>query len=58
MNIAYLPQDGRFGFEASDSQGEMKKVDARVNFMPGMEVESTVIRFLDSTKGISSFQEI
>jgi type II secretory ATPase GspE/PulE/Tfp pilus assembly ATPase PilB-like protein len=58
MNINYLPQDGRFGFEASNPQGEMKKVDARVNFMPGLEVESTVIRFLDSSKGISTFQEI
>jgi type II secretory ATPase GspE/PulE/Tfp pilus assembly ATPase PilB-like protein len=58
MNIAYLPQDGRFSFEASTPQGERKKVDARVNFMPGIESESTVIRFLDSQKGISTFQEI
>jgi type II secretory ATPase GspE/PulE/Tfp pilus assembly ATPase PilB-like protein len=34
MNINYLPQDGRFGFEASNPEGEVKKVDARVNFMP------------------------
>lgn len=58
MNINYLPQDGRFSFEASNPQGEHKKVDARVNFMPGMETESTVIRFLDSQKGVSTFQEI
>lgn len=58
MNINYLPQDGRFSFEATNPQGEHKKVDARVNFMPGIENESTVIRFLDSEKGISTFQEI
>jgi type II secretory ATPase GspE/PulE/Tfp pilus assembly ATPase PilB-like protein len=58
MNINYLPQDGRFGFEATNPQGEIKKVDARVSFMPGMETESTVIRFLDSQKGVSTFQEI
>jgi type II secretory ATPase GspE/PulE/Tfp pilus assembly ATPase PilB-like protein len=58
MNINTLPQDGRFGFEASNPQGEKKKVDARVNFIPGLETESTVIRFLDSTKGVSTFQEI
>ena len=58
MNINYLPQDGRFGFEATNPSGETRKVDARVNFMPGMENESTVIRFLDSTRGVSSFSEI
>ncbi|MDR2540626.1 MAG: GspE/PulE family protein [Candidatus Peribacteria bacterium] len=58
MNIDYLPQDGRFGFEASSPQGEKKKVDARVSFMPGMGMESTVIRFLDGEKGVSTFQEI
>jgi type II secretory ATPase GspE/PulE/Tfp pilus assembly ATPase PilB-like protein len=58
MNIDYQPQDGRFSFEATNPQGEQKKVDARVNFMPGMITESTVIRFLDSNKGVSTFQEI
>jgi type II secretory ATPase GspE/PulE/Tfp pilus assembly ATPase PilB-like protein len=58
MNIDYLPQDGRFGFEATSPQGEKKKVDARVNFMPGLLTESTVIRFLDKEKSVSSFQEI
>jgi type II secretory ATPase GspE/PulE/Tfp pilus assembly ATPase PilB-like protein len=58
MNIDYQPQDGRFSFEATNPQGVKKKVDARVNFMPGMETESTVIRFLDSDKGVSTFQDI
>lgn len=58
MNIDYLPQDGRFSFEAIDIHGEKRKVDARINFMPGVESESTVIRFLDPTKGISTFEKI
>ena len=58
MNVDYIPQDGRFSFEATNHKWEKKKVDARVNFMPGMSSESTVIRFLDSEKGISTFEEI
>ena len=58
MNIDYIPQDGRFSFEATNHKWEKKKVDARVNFMPGMSSESTVIRFLDSEKWISTFEEI
>jgi len=58
MNIDYLPQDGRFSFEAIDIHGEQRKVDVRINFMPGVESESTVLRFLDPTKGISTFEKI
>ena len=58
MNVDYIPQDGRFSFEAMNHQWEKKKVDARVNFMPWMSSESTVIRFLDSQKWISTFEEI
>lgn len=58
MNINYIPQDGRFSFQATNPQGVQKKVDARVNFMPGIENESTVIRFLDSDKGVSTFEQI
>ena len=58
MNVDYLPQDGRFSFEATNHEWVKKKVDARVNFMPWMASESTVIRFLDSEKGISTFEEI
>lgn len=58
MNVDYLPQDGRFSFDATNPEWTQKKVDARVNFMPGMSTESTVIRFLDSTKWISTFEEI
>ena len=58
MNVDYIPQDGRFSFEATNHKWEKKKIDARVNFMPWMSSESTVIRFLDSEKGISTFEEI
>ena len=58
MNIDYIPQDGRFSFEATNHEWIKKKVDARVNFMPWMSSESTVIRFLDSEKWISTFEEI
>ncbi len=58
MNIDYVPQDGRFSFEAVNRDWENKKVDARVSFMPGMQSESTVIRFLDPTKWISTFEKI
>lgn len=57
MNIDYVPQDGRFSFEAVNRDWENKKVDARVSFMPGMQSESTVIRFLDPTKWISTFEK-
>ena len=58
MNVDYVPQDGRFSFEAMNHKWEKKKVDARVNFMPWMVSESTVIRFLDSQKWIATFEEI
>ncbi len=58
MNIDYIPQDWRFSFEATSRKWEHKKVDARINFMPGIESESTVIRFLDPTKWISNFEKI
>ena len=50
MNIDYLPQDGRFSLETVDIHGAPKKVDVRANFMPGVESESTVLRFLDPAK--------
>jgi len=58
MNIDYIPQDGRFSFTGVDVQGNERKIDCRVNFMPGVLTESTVIRFLDPTKGISTFEKI
>lgn len=58
MNVDYLPQDGRFSFEASDSKGEKRQIDARVNFMPGVKSENVVIRFLDASETIESFEEI
>lgn len=58
MNIDYIPQDGRFSFEAVNRFGETKQVDVRINFMPGIWSESTVIRFLDPGKWFASFEDI
>lgn len=58
MNIDYLPQDGRFSLETVDMHGAPKKIDVRANFMPGVESESTVLRFLDPAKWVSTFQEL
>lgn len=58
MNVSHIPQDGRFSFEASDRSWKLKKIDARVSFMPGIQTESVVIRFLDASKSIDSFKDI
>ncbi len=58
MNIDYIPEDGRFDFEVEMPEWGKKRIDARVNFMPGMEEESTVIRFLDGTTGVKTFEQL
>ena len=58
MNIDYIPQDGRFSFQASDKDGNLRTIDARISFMPGIKTESIVIRFLDAQKSVDSFEEI
>lgn len=58
MNIDYIPQDGRFSFQASDKEGNLRTIDARISFMPGIKTESIVIRFLDAQKSVESFEEI
>ncbi len=58
MNVDYIPEDGRFDFEVDLPDGKKKKIDARVSFLPGIQEESTVIRFLDSTTGIRTFEEL
>lgn len=58
MNIDYLPEDGKFNFEVDLPDGGQKTIDARVSFMPGIEEESTVIRFLDSEWGIKTFDQL
>ncbi|MFA7717613.1 MAG: GspE/PulE family protein [Candidatus Absconditabacterales bacterium] len=57
MNIDYLPEDGRFDFVV-EKDNESKKVDARLSFLPGITEESTVIRFLDSSAGLKTFEEL
>ena len=58
MNIDYIPQDGRFSFEAVDRNGKPKQIDARISFMPGIQTESVVIRFLDASQNIEDFKDI
>ncbi len=58
MNVDYVPQDGRFSFESVNRHGETKQVDVRINFMPWVWSESTVIRFLDPGKWFTSFADI
>lgn len=58
MNIDYIPQDGRFSFQASDKDWNLRTIDARISFMPSIKTESIVIRFLDAQKSIENFEEI
>lgn len=58
MNVDYMPEDGRFSFTANDKDNVEKNVDARTNFMPGIQNESTVIRFLDSNNPIKTLWEL
>ncbi len=58
MNIDYVPQDWRFSFQAVDVDWNTRKVDARVSLMPWIQEESTVIRFLDGSRWISTFEWI
>ncbi len=58
MNIDYVPQDWRFSFEAINRLWETKKIDARISFMPGIQTESIVIRFLDASQNVEDFKDI
>lgn len=57
MNIAFIPQDGRFSFSA-DFNGKKIPVDARVSFMPWLQLENAVIRFLDVETGLKTFDAL
>ena len=57
MNIDYLPQDGRFDFDV-DINGNQKKIDVRVSFMPGLRGEGVVMRYLDAEGSIKTFTDI
>ena len=59
MNIDYLPQDGRLAFEVDLANGVHKKIDVRINTMPGLEGrENIVMRYLDSAVSITTFEDI
>jgi len=53
MNIANVPQDGRYSFELNG-----RKIDVRVSSIPTQYGESFVCRLLDSGKSFLSFEEM
>ena len=58
MNIDETMQDGRFDFVSPDSSGGSSKIDVRVSVMPGLRGESVVLRFLDASKWLMTFDQI
>lgn len=58
MNIDYLPQDGRLAFDVDLANGIHKKIDVRINTMPGMWSENVVMRYLDSNVSVTTFEQI
>jgi len=58
MNIDHLPQDGRFGIQAKNKHGILTNIDVRASFMPGIGSDNTVLRFLDSSQGIMTFEQL
>lgn len=57
LNIDYIPQDWRFDF-FTNINWIKEKIDVRVSFMPWINWENIVMRFLDWWKSIMSFSEI
>lgn len=57
MNVAHHSQDWRFDFTALNNWDELK-IDVRVSVMPGLRGESIVLRFLDVSKWIMSFENL
>lgn len=57
MNVDYIPQDGRCSFEV-DIAWEKKTIDVRASFMPWVWSESVVLRYLDGSHSIQSFENI
>lgn len=59
MNIDYVPQDGRLAFEVDLANDVHKKIDVRINTMPGLNgLENVVMRYLDSHLSITTFEQI
>lgn len=52
-NISDIPQDGRLSFQANN-----REIDVRVSTLPSETIDSVVLRFLDSKKGISDFRSL
>ena len=57
VNVAALPQDGRFSFVTRIGTKE-RTVDARVNTMPSLYDDDIVIRFLDKGEEVKTFSDL
>lgn len=57
VNVDDLPQDGRFSFDHM-VDGVAYSIDARLNTMPSLYGDDIVIRFLDMSAGVRSFDEL
>jgi type IV pilus assembly protein PilB len=53
VNVADVPQDGRYFFKVND-----RKIDVRVSTLPTEYGESFVLRLLDSGKHLVTFEEL
>ncbi len=58
MNVEYIPQDWRFSVDSIDKSGQTQRIDIRASFMPWIESESIVLRFLDKSKAIQKFENL
>jgi type IV pilus assembly protein PilB len=52
------PQDGRFRFNITDSNGMEKSVDLRISTLPTVNGEKVVMRILDTSSDISSLENL
>lgn len=57
MNVETESQDGRMDFEVEQADKKIK-IDIRVSIMPWLRGESLVLRFLDSSKGLLTLDQI
>lgn len=58
MNVDITSQDGRFEIHVPKLDGGSYWVDVRVSVMPWLRWESVVMRFLDSSKWLMTFDKI
>jgi type II secretory ATPase GspE/PulE/Tfp pilus assembly ATPase PilB-like protein len=57
VNVTSMPHDGRFSFDHVVDD-ERSSIDVRINTMPSLYGDDIVIRYLDSSIGVQSFEEL